>query len=89
MLAPEGWLLIEVPNVDVDANGNECLSMVGAIHPLGYSASWFRRNLVNNGLVVWGFFDRWDAVPECTRQGESTSVIIVAARSRRSRRLNE
>lgn len=63
--------------------------MVGAVHPLGYSASWFRHNLVINDLVVQGIFDMWDAVPECTRQGESTGVIIVAGRSRCSRWLNE
>jgi SAM-dependent methyltransferase len=84
LLADDGKLFIEVPNIDVAAVGPECLSWVGAVHPLGYSARWFKENLPRHGLEVLSVHDSWEALPERSVDAVPSTALILQARRRSS-----
>jgi len=79
ILADNGRIFIEVPNIDVEEAGPACLSMVGAVHPVGYNVSWFKTNLPNHGLEVVAFYDKWSEVPQRPVDRVTTGTIILIA----------
>lgn len=81
-LQADGTLFIEVPNFDPTQFGERCLSIVGAIHPLGFDSEFFRSNLPRHGLEISGVFSRWDDVPDRPAGVSNGDVIIVRARHR-------
>ncbi len=74
-----GSLLIEVPNFDFRALGAKTLSIIGAVHPLGFSSEFFSRNLTKYGFRIAGFYDSWVAFPTMARERSTGDVIIVYA----------
>lgn len=75
-----GHLFIEVPNVDLEAVGPRALAWMGAVHPLGYDAAFFRENLGRHGLAIEGCYDDWSAVPERPVQRSRSAILVVHAR---------
>jgi 2-polyprenyl-3-methyl-5-hydroxy-6-metoxy-1,4-benzoquinol methylase len=85
LLADDGMLFIEVPNFDPQQFGTRCLSIVGAVHPLGFDSEFFRRNLPRHGLELTGLFTSWRDLPDRPTAVSSGDVIIVRAARRRER----
>ena len=56
-------LVIEVPNFAFRERGGEVLSGIGAVHPLGFSRSFFEGVLPRYGFGNVTFFDSWDSFP--------------------------
>lgn len=75
----KGKLIIEVPNFDLLQFGESVLPIIGAVHPLGFSSNFFKRNLPKYGFKILGFYDSWDLFPENKREKSSGDVIILAA----------
>ena len=88
-LADDGTLYIEVPNFDPAQFGRRCLSIVGAVHPLGFDSGFFRANLPRHGLAITGVFGCWDDVPDRPSAVSSGDVIIVRAEPMRYRRRDD
>jgi SAM-dependent methyltransferase len=78
-LSEQGLIFIEVPNFDLEQFGPRILSMVGAIHPLGFDSCFFRRNLAKHGLEVMGIFEAWRDMPNRPVERSAKDVIIVQA----------
>ena len=49
-LKPNGSLIIEVPNFDPDTKGKSVYSIIGKVHPLGFSKHFFESNLPKHGF---------------------------------------
>ena len=81
-LADGGVLFVEVPNFDPAQFGARCLSIVGAVHPLGFDSGFFRANLPRHGLEITGVFSSWDDVPDRPSAVSRGDVIIVRAEAR-------
>lgn len=79
-LAEGGRLFAEVPNVDPERLGPDCLSMVGAVHPIGFDSRWFRENLPRHGLVVEAIYSDWRDVPDRPVERSESGIVIVQAR---------
>jgi SAM-dependent methyltransferase len=79
-----GVLFAEVPNFDPAQFGTRCLSIVGAVHPLGFDSRFFRTNLPQHGLEITGVFSSWDNVPDRSSLVSTGEVIIVRAERRRT-----
>ena len=88
-LRDDGVLFIEVPNFDPAQFGRRCLSIVGAVHPLGFDSGFFRANLPRHGLAITGVFGCWDDVPDRPSAVSSGDVIIVRAEPMRYRRRDD
>jgi SAM-dependent methyltransferase len=58
-----GLLTIEVPHFDLATLGTGVLSIIGAVHPLGLSPSFFQYALPRTGFTVVGIYDDWTSVP--------------------------
>jgi SAM-dependent methyltransferase len=58
-----GLLAIEVPHFDLATLGSGVLSIIGAVHPLGLSPSFFQFALPHTGFTVVGIYDDWKSVP--------------------------
>ena len=54
-----GVLAIEVPHFDLATLGTRVLSIIGAVHPLGLSTSFFEFALPHTGFRVLGIHDDW------------------------------
>ncbi len=81
VLRPGGRLLLEVPHFDWEERGKPALALVGAVHPLGFTSEFFRRNLPRHGLRVLGFLDRWEDLGNALKpESRGDSVICVAER---------
>lgn len=78
-LGDDGVLFVEVPNFDPAQFGARCLSIVGAVHPLGFDSRFFRSNLPRHGLEITGVYGSWDDVPDRPSAVSSGDVIIVRA----------
>lgn len=76
-LVPGGDLLIEVPNFDFDLFGKTRMSIVGAVHPLGFSSQFFEYNLPRHGFGIKGFFDTWSDLPRLPRRTSCKGNIVV------------
>jgi hypothetical protein len=79
LLKPDGALFVEVPNFDPEQLGARCFSIVGAVHPLGFSSDFFRSNLPRHGLTVTGMFSSWDDVPDRPVTASHSDVIVMRA----------
>ena len=62
-LRDRGLLAIEVPHFDLATLGSRVLSIIGAVHPIGLSSSFFQFALPRTGFTVVGIFDSWESVP--------------------------
>jgi SAM-dependent methyltransferase len=73
-----GLLFIAVPNFDFDSFGRSALPAVGAVHPIGYDAAFFCRNLPSHGLSVVGTFGSWAELPDrpCERPGREGLIVL-------------
>lgn len=49
-LKPNGSLIIEVPNFDPDTKGKPIYSLIGKVHPLGFSKQFFENSLPRHGF---------------------------------------
>jgi 2-polyprenyl-3-methyl-5-hydroxy-6-metoxy-1,4-benzoquinol methylase len=74
-----GKLFIEVPNFDFDQFGESMLSIVGAVHPLGFSSEFFIKNLPEYGFKLLGFYNSWADFPEKTFEKSSKDLLILVA----------
>src|SRR5215468_3242601 len=79
VLKHAGVLFVEVPNFDPRRLGSRCLSIVGAVHPLGFDSEFFRVNLPRHGLDVTGVFSSWDDVPDRPVAASQSDVLIIRA----------
>jgi SAM-dependent methyltransferase len=79
-LVPGGSLVVEVPHVDLSNLGKRVVSMIGAIHPLGLSRSFFGQALPTAGFEMVGVYDSWANVPSSPVTGYREGVLIVVAR---------
>jgi SAM-dependent methyltransferase len=75
-----GLLFIAVPNFDFDSFGPSVLSQIGAVHPIGYDAPFFRRNLPSHGLRIVGTFGSWTELPDRPRERPGREGLLVLAR---------
>jgi SAM-dependent methyltransferase len=77
-LRPGGLLAIEVPHFDLALLGTPALSVIGAVHPLGLSQSFFRIALPQAGFKPLGIYDDWTSVlsNQPSSPGEGNLVII-------------
>jgi hypothetical protein len=57
------------------------LSLVGAVHPLGYDSGWFRRNLITHGFIDVTIYSGWDSTSPAPAARSTSSVIVVHART--------
>lgn len=80
LLVPGGLLALEVPHFDLEGRGPEALSLVGAVHPLGFTEEFFRRNLPRAGFDEPRAFDRWKDAPERPVARCTSDVLIFLAR---------
>jgi SAM-dependent methyltransferase len=80
LLTEDGLLAVEVPHFDLVGRGREALSTVGAVHPLGFTSAFFRRNLPAAGFDLLGFFERWEDVPAAAAAECSGGEVIFVAR---------
>lgn len=72
-------MIIEVPNFDYTEFGNDILSIIGAVHPLGFSSTFFKKNLPKYGFKIIGFYDSWDLFPKnFLPKSHKESVIVMA-----------
>lgn len=79
LLVEKGKLLIEVPNFDYAVFGNKALSIIGAVHPLGFSSEFFQKNLPKYGFKIIGFYNSWDSFPKNPVAKSQEDVIILMA----------
>jgi 2-polyprenyl-3-methyl-5-hydroxy-6-metoxy-1,4-benzoquinol methylase len=79
LLCIKGLLLIEVPNFDYEEFGKQSLSIMGAVHPLGFSSKFFQTNLPKYGFKIRGFYNSWDSFPEIAVDKSQQEVVIVMA----------
>lgn len=82
VLVNNGFLVIEVPNFDYDLFGESVLSIVGAIHPLGFSSQFFKDNLPKYGFDIIGFFDNWHNFPDHATDRCREDVVLLLAKKR-------
>lgn len=77
---PGGHLLIVVPNFDWEQFGTGRAQLIGAVHPIGFSAEFFLRNLPRHGFFVEGVFDDVKNFPNQPCQIATGGGIIVWAK---------
>jgi hypothetical protein len=56
------------------------LPNIGSIHPLGFDAEFFRRNLPKHGLEVIGTYGSWSQIPDRPAHTPSVNGVNVIAR---------
>ena len=79
-LKPGGHLFIAVPHFDWRRFGDENLSVIGAVHPLGFSPEFFTRNLPRYKFSIQGFYSRAADFPHAPCQVLTQEGILVWAR---------
>lgn len=79
LLTEGGKLIIEVPNFDFEKFGDRVLSIIGAVHPLGYSSKFFSANLPDYGFKLLGYYDSWETFPSIKLESRSKNNIILLA----------
>ena len=75
-----GIFFAGVPNFDFAVHGRRVLPNIGSIHPLGFDADFFRRNLPKHGLEVVGTYGSWSEIPDRPTHTPSVDGINVIAR---------
>jgi 2-polyprenyl-3-methyl-5-hydroxy-6-metoxy-1,4-benzoquinol methylase len=83
-LRQAGKLIIEVPNFDFERFGAARLPTIGAVHPLGFSSEFFKKNLKAYGFAIQGFWDSWETFPDNPLPRSSGDSIILVAEKERS-----
>jgi hypothetical protein len=73
-----GVLAIEAPHFDLAVLGTRVLSIIGAVHPLGLSVSFFQFALPRAGFRIFGIYDDWKSVPSrpVMSPGEGRLIVI-------------
>ena len=79
-LRPGGLLALEVPHFDFAQRGSDSLSIMGAVHPLGFTPEFFERNLPAAGFESIAVYEHWDAVPSTPVRESRSDVVIALAR---------
>lgn len=74
-----GLLVIEVPHFDLLNLDKRVLSIIGAVHPLGLSRSFFNQALPKEGFRIVGVYDTWTGVPSSPMSGYREGVLIIVA----------
>jgi SAM-dependent methyltransferase len=82
-----GLLAIEVPHFDLALLGPRALSVIGAVHPLGLSQSFFRIALPQAGFKPLGIYDDWTSVPSSQTSSPREGILIVIAEKATARPL--
>lgn len=84
-LGSNGSLVIEVPNFAFRERGGEVLSIIGAVHPLGFSRDFFKAVLPRYGFGAVSFFDSFDSFPHkpspAVTDGAPDTIICLARKS--------
>jgi hypothetical protein len=78
-LQPGGLLIVEVPHFDLVNLDKKVLSIIGAVHPIGLSRSFFAHALPVKGFTLIGIFDNWSAVPSTPTSVDRDGVLIIVA----------
>jgi len=60
--------------------GDRVLSIIGAVHPLGFSSKFFCENLPDYGFKLLGFYDSWENFPSRKFKSCSKGTIILLAK---------
>ena len=82
LLVPGGALVVEVPHFDWPAARSESLSIVGAVHPLGFGGEFFLRSLPRHGFRMVGFFGCWEDLPQHPLpQPQGPNLVCLALRA--------
>jgi 2-polyprenyl-3-methyl-5-hydroxy-6-metoxy-1,4-benzoquinol methylase len=74
-----GKLILEVPNFDLFSFGSSTLSIIGAIHPIGFASDFFALNLPKYGLQLIGFYDNWEDFPDRKSTRSTGDIILLVA----------
>jgi len=74
-----GKLIIEVPNFDFFTYGNSLLSIIGAVHPIGFSSKFFEDNLPKYGFKYLRFYDSWTDFPNTSANKSSINIVLLLA----------
>jgi SAM-dependent methyltransferase len=74
-----GLLVIEVPHFDVMELGPSNLAIIGSVHPLGLSRSFFTHVLPKEGFRLVGIYDHWSHVPSRPVSDYTEGILIVVA----------
>ncbi len=77
-LRPGGMFFVGVPEFDFAANGRRVLNVIGAVHPVGYDAQFFRRNLPKYGLEVVGTYGSWSDFPDQPGRASDGGLHVLA-----------
>jgi SAM-dependent methyltransferase len=81
-LKPGGLLAIEVPHFDPALFGPRALSVIGAVHPLGLSQSFFRVALPRAGFQPLGAYNDWtSAMARRATTLREGSLIVIAEKA--------
>jgi SAM-dependent methyltransferase len=78
-LKPGGLLAIEVPHFDLALLGERALSVIGAVHPLGLSQSFFQVALPLAGFKTVRICDDWTSVVSTDVAAPRGGCLIVIA----------
>jgi len=79
-LVDGGVLVIEVPHFDYPGGGQAALSLIGAVHPLGFDAEFFRTSLPRYGYSDLQFFDRWQEFPGHPVESSERDIVLCVAK---------
>jgi len=79
-LESDGYLFVEVPNVDLPYFGPNILTVMGAVHPLGFLSDFFIKNLPKYGFSDVQFFAEWNDIPGYPQTRSSANNLIVVAK---------
>lgn len=85
-LLPGGSLILEVPNFDPETKGKSIYSIIGKVHPLGFTKYFFESNLPRHGfsdLNIAGNYE--DLLKEPEKRLPLNDIIIVHAKKSRTR----
>ncbi len=78
VLKPGAQVLIEVPHFAFSESPDYALSIVGAVHPIGFTREFFAQNLPQYGFDDITFLESWDS--DQTQSGFTTNLYLIARR---------
>lgn len=82
IVRPGGFVVIEVPNIDLERFGRRVLTMVGAVHPIGFDSRFFARALPGYGFDDVRFFDSYqDLVGDGAAASTADSLLVRARKA--------
>jgi SAM-dependent methyltransferase len=80
IVRPGGFVVIEVPNVDLERFGRPVLTMMGAVHPIGFDSRFFARALPEYGFDDVRFFDSYQDLAGEGAAASTADSLLVRAR---------